>query len=108
MGRPFDSAELARDWQGACNEIQEGEVWKTLADALFTEVFKSLCSYNAGTKIFERSNFKMTDWAAFCHINSQGQVEPRSSAEGSTTYENIFYWQRLVHTISDENCGIHV
>jgi hypothetical protein len=103
MGRPFDSAEVAKDWQNACNDIQEGEVWKPLADALFTDVFKRLCNYNAVTKWFERSNFKVTDWAAFGHLNSQGQVEPRSRAEVSTTYENIFYWQRMVHKISDEN-----
>ena len=102
MGCPFDSAELARDWRNACKDIKDGEVWRPLADALFAEVFKRLCSYNAVTKWFERSNFKVTDWAAFCHISSQGHVEPRSRAEVSTTYENLFYWQTRVDPISDE------
>jgi hypothetical protein len=103
-GLPFDFDEVARDWGDACADIQGGEIWKPLADALFTEVFKRLCNYNAVTKWFELGNFKVTDWAAFGHINSQGQVEPRSRAEVSTTYENIFYWQRKVHEISaDEN-----
>jgi hypothetical protein len=103
MGLPFDIAEVAKDWQNACNAIQEGEVWKPLADALFTEVFKRLCNYKAVAKWFELSNFKVTDWSGFGHINSQGQVEPRSRAEVSTTYENLYYWQKKVHEMSDEN-----
>ena len=101
-GRPFVYAEVAKDWFDACDDIHEGEGWKPLADALFTVVFKRLCNYNAVTKWFERSNFKVTDWAGFGHLNSQGEVEPRSRAEVHTTYENLYYWQRLVQGKSDE------
>jgi Family of unknown function (DUF5906) len=90
---PFVFDEVARDWRDACKDIKDGEVWRPLADALFAEVFKRLCSYNAVTKWFERKNFKVTEWAAFCSINSQGQGVVRSKLQLSTNYENQFYWR---------------
>jgi hypothetical protein len=95
IGRLFHSADVASVWQDACKDIQEGEVWKPLADVLFTEVFKCLCNYNAVTKWFERSNFKVMEWAMYCHVNSQGQVFPRTKVQVSTNYENQSYWRRV-------------
>jgi hypothetical protein len=95
-GLPFVFDEVARDWRNACKDIKGGEVWRPLADALFAEVFKCLCSYNAVTKWFERRNFKVTEWAAYSHINLQGQVIPRSKVQVQTNYENQFYWRKVV------------
>ena len=95
-GLHFVSDEAEREWQDACKDIKGGEVWRPLADALFTDVFGRLCSYDAVTKWFERNNFKVTEWAAYCHINSQGQVAVRTKPQVSTNYENQSYWRKVV------------
>jgi hypothetical protein len=92
-GLPFVFAELAREWLAACKDIDGGEVWRPLADALFADVFKRLCSYDAVKEWFQRSNFKVMEWATYCHVNSQGQVFPRTEPQLHTNYQNQYFWE---------------
>jgi hypothetical protein len=92
-GLPFVSDEVAKDWQDACNDIKGGEVWRPLADALFAEVFKNVCSYTAVKEWFQRRTFRVTEWNGFGHVNLQGQVFQRNKLQLTTNYENQSYWR---------------
>jgi hypothetical protein len=93
QGLPVDFGEVAKDWKEACNDIKEGGGWKPLADALFADVFKRLCSYDAVTEWFQRNTFRVKEWDGFGHLNSQGQVFPKTKLQLTTNYENQSYWR---------------
>jgi hypothetical protein len=92
-GIPFVFAEVATDWQNACKDIKGGEVWRPLADALFADVFKRLCSYTAVKEWFQRRTFRVKAWDGFGHLDLQGQVFPKTKVQLTTNYENQSYWR---------------
>jgi hypothetical protein len=94
-GLPFVFAEVAEEWLAACKDIEGGEVWRPLADALFAEVFENVCSYTAVKEWFQRRTFRVTEWNGFGHVNLQGEVFQRNKLQLTTNYENQSYWQKV-------------
>jgi uncharacterized protein YeaC (DUF1315 family) len=95
QGLPFNFGEAAKEWKDACNDIKEGGGWTPLADALFADVFKRLCSYDAVKEWFQRRNFRVEAWSGFGHIDSQGQVCMRSKEQLKTNFQNKSYWKEV-------------
>jgi hypothetical protein len=94
QGPPFSFGEAAKDWKDACNDIKEGGGWEPLADALFDDVFKRLCSYEAVKEWFQRRNFRVNAWTSgFGHIDAKGDVYMRSDTQLKTNFHNKYYWK---------------